>query len=215
VLAVENGALEGEVRTSRARILEAGHAERRRIERDLHDSAQQRLIALGINLSLAGERLGRSEDRALVDELGEQVDEALRELRSVAGGAPRTLVDEGIAAAIRAVAAWTPIQVTVLDDGVGRHADALESTVYYCCLEALQNAAKHAGPDATAVVRLSEDERSLCFVVEDDGRGFDARSIRLRAGLTNIAERVEAVGGSVAIESSPGNGTRIVGRLPV
>jgi signal transduction histidine kinase len=215
VLAVENGALEGEAKTSRAWILEAGHAERRRIERDLHDSAQQRLVALGIRLSLAGERLDGSEHRALVDDLGAQVDEALRELRGVAGGAPRTLIDEGIAAAIRAVAAWTPLEITVLDHGGGRHADGLESTVYYCRLEALQNAAKHAGPDATVVVRLREDDRDLVFEVQDDGQGFDVRSVERRAGLANIAERVEAVGGRASIDSSPGEGTRIVGRLPL
>jgi len=215
VLAAENGALESEVTTSRARILEAGHAERRRIERDLHDSAQQRLVALGIRLSLAGERLESAEERALAADLGAQLDAALDELRAVAGGAPRMLREEGIAAALRTVAAWSPIAVTIVDDGVARHAEALESTVYYCCLEALQNAAKHAGADATVTVRLSEENRDLVFDVRDDGHGFDVPTVERRAGLANITERVESVGGRVAIDSSPGEGTRIVARLPL
>ena len=215
LLAVENGALEGEAKISRERILEAGYAERRRIERNLHDSAQQRLIALGIRLSRAGEQLGSSAEGTLVEELGVQVDEALGELRRVAGGAPPVLSEHGIAAALRAVAAWTPTAVTILDDGVRRHSKALESTVYYCCLEALQNAAKHGGDDITATVRLTEASGVLTFAVEDDGAGFHAGAVRLGAGLVNLAERVSAVGGTLTVDSAPGHGTRIVGRLPI
>jgi signal transduction histidine kinase len=215
VLAVENGALEVEAKITRERILEAGYAERRRIERDLHDSAQQRLIALGIRLSRAGEQLGSSAGGALVEELSTQVDEALNELRRMAGGAPPLLTEEGIAAGLRAVASWSPIEVTVFDDGVRRHSEALESTVYYCCLEALQNAAKHGGRDISATVRLTEDHRVLTFAVEDDGAGFNSGTVRLGAGLVNLAERVSAVGGTLSVDSAPGQGTRIVGRLPV
>jgi signal transduction histidine kinase len=215
VLAVENGALEGEVRTSRSRILEAGHAERRRIERDLHDSAQQRLVALGIRLGLASEQLDGERDRALAKELGAQVDEALEELRTVAAGAPRTLRDSGIAAALRVAATASPIAVTIRDDGVGRHSEALESTVYFCCVEALQNAAKHGGSGTSALVRLARENRCVTFAVEDDGEGFDPATARPGSGLRNLSERVAAVGGTVAIESSPDGGTRVVGRLPV
>ena len=215
LLAVENGALEGEAKISRERILEAGYAERRRIERNLHDSAQQRLIALGIRLSRAGEQLGSSAEGALVEELGVQVDEALGELRRAAGGAPPILSEHGIAAGLRAVVAWSPIPVTILDDGVRRHSKALESAVYYCCLEALQNAAKHGGGDITATVRLTEASGVLTFSVEDDGAGVHAGAVKLGAGLVNLAERVGAVGGTLTVDSAPGHGTRIVGRLPI
>jgi signal transduction histidine kinase len=215
VLAVENGALEVEAKITRERILEAGYAERRRIERDLHDSAQQRLIALGIRLSRAGEQLGSSAEGALVEELSRQVDEALGDLRRLTGGAPPLLREHGIAAGLRAVATWTPMKVTVFDDGIRRHSAALEATVYYCCLEALHNAAKHGGRDISATVRLTEDAGVLTFAVEDDGAGFSSGTVRLGAGLVNLAERVSAVGGTLSIDSAPGQGTRIVGRLPV
>ena len=215
VLAVENGALEGEVRTSRSRILEAGHAERRRIERDLHDSAQQRLVALAIRLGVASEQLDGERDRALAKELGAQVDEALEELRAVAAGAPRTLRDNGIVAALRVAATVSPIAVTVRDDRVGRHPEALESAVYFCCVEALQNAAKHGGSGTSALVRLARDDGCVTFSVEDDGEGFDPATVRPGSGLRNLSERVAAVGGTVAMESSPAGGTHVVGRLPV
>ena len=164
---------------------------------------------------MAGERLGTASERTLAEELGAQVDEALNELRAVAGAAPRTLREDGIAAALRAVAAWSPIPMTVVDDGVRRHSEALEATVYFCCLEALQNAAKHAGPGSSAMVRLDEDAAALTFTVEDDGAGFEAGAVSPGAGLANLAERIEAVGGTLAIDSAPGTGTRIVGRLPL
>ena len=105
--------------------------------------------------------------------------------------------------------------MTVVDDGVRRHSEALEATAYCCCLEALQNAAKHAGPGFGATVRLDEDAAVLTFTVEDDGAGFDAGAVSPGSGLANLAERIEAVGGTLAIDSAPGTGTRIVGRLPL
>jgi signal transduction histidine kinase len=214
LLAVENGALEGELRESRARILEAGHAERRRIERDIHDSAQQRLIALRIHLTLAGERQGE-EQRAALEQLGLEVDQTIDELRALAQGAyPQILAQVGLAGALRAVALRSAIPVTVQDDSVRRHAEALETTAYFCCLEGIQNAGKHAGPDASVTIRIGEDRGGLRFSVADDGAGFDPGAVERSNGLTNIRDRVAAVGGTVTIDAAPGRGTRISADLP-
>jgi signal transduction histidine kinase len=214
-LAVENGNLEGELRESQARIVAAGDAERRRIERDLHDSAQQRLVALRVHLSMASEQLDGSEHQTLVAELGTEVDEALDSLRTIATGVyPKILGDAGVGPALRSVARNGAMPVAVDDRWQRRHGDGIELAVYYSCVEALQNAAKHAGSDATATVRLTEDDACVCFTVEDDGCGFDARSVSRGAGLDNIADRVSAVGGSLRIDSAPGRGTRVAGRLP-
>jgi signal transduction histidine kinase len=138
-LAVENGNLEGELRDSRARIVAAGDAERRRIERDLHDSAQQRLVALRVHLALASEELDGSEHQTLVARLGTEVDEALDELRSVATGVyPKILSDFGVAAALRSVSRRAAIPIALEDGWVRRHADEIELAVYFSCLEALQ-----------------------------------------------------------------------------
>src|SRR3954470_16946455 len=167
LLAVENGALEGELRASRARILEAGHAERRRIERDLHDSAQQRLVALRIHLALAGEQLERPREREMLERLGVEGDEAIDELRDVAHGIyPQLLSDFGIGSAVEEAARRSPISVDVRNGGLTRYAEEVEAAVYFCCLECLQNVAKHAGPHASATVRLSEYAHRVTFSVE-------------------------------------------------
>ena len=215
LLAVENGHLEGELLASRARIVEAGDAARRRIERDLHDSAQQRLVALRIHLTLTGAQLHRSEERAILERLGDEVEEVIDELRAVAHGIyPQVLADRGVGAALAAVARRSAIPVTVLDAGIGRHAEATEMTVYFCCLECLQNAAKHAGPGAAVTIRLSETDSRVCFSVDDDGAGFDPGAVERGAGLTNLADRVAAVGGILEIDAGPGRGTHITGSVP-
>jgi signal transduction histidine kinase len=215
LLAVENGHLEGELRASRARIVQAGHAERRRIERDLHDSAQQRLVALRIHLALTGEQLDRSEERAMLERLGAEVDLAIDELRAVARGVyPQVLAHGGVGPALAAVARDSAIPVSIRDAGVGRHSEGIEMTVYFCCLECLQNAAKHAGPGAAVTIRLSEAKGRVAFCVEDDGAGFDPGAVERGAGLTNLADRVAAVGGTLRIDAGPGRGTRIAGSLP-
>ena len=186
LLAVENGHLEGELRASRARIVEAGSAERRRLERNLHDSTQQRLLAIRIHLGLAAEQADRAE----------------------------LLARYGVAEALASVTDGGPLIVDIRDEGLKRHAEGVELTVYFCCLEALQNAAKHAGPGTTAVVRLAEDRDSVRFIVEDDGAGFDHDAVDAKGGLTNLADRAAAAGGVLRIDSAPGRGTRIVGRIP-
>ena len=212
LLAVENGALEGELRASRARIVAAGHAERRRIERDLHDGAQQRLVALRMHLSLVGEKLGGSRE---LESLGVEVDEAIHELRDLAHGLyPPLLAQAGVGSALAAVARRSGIPVRVFEHGLPRQAEPVEVTLYFCCLEALQNVAKHAGSGASATITLSESDGWVEFSVEDDGAGFDPATVERGSGLTNLADRVAAVGGTLQIDSSPGAGTRVTGRVP-
>ncbi len=216
LLAVENGHLEGELRASRARILEAGHAERRRIERDLHDSAQQRLVALRIHLELVGARMQQREERDLVAGLGHEVEEAIDDLRSIASGVyPAVLTDGGLAAALTSVGRHAALPVAIHDRGIGRHSPEVEATVYFCCVEALQNAAKHAGGDAIVTITLDASDHEVAFRVEDDGRGFDDRAVQMGHGLANLADRVSAANGTLQIDSAPGEGTRITGRIPV
>jgi signal transduction histidine kinase len=214
LLAVENGSLEGELRASRARILQAGHEERRRIERDLHDSAQQRLVALRIHLELAGEAFDSAEHREMLERLGSEVDEAIDELREVARGLhPEVLAQAGVAPALKAVAMRSATQVNVTGT-IPRQSEAVELAVYFCCLESLQNAAKHAGAGTTVTIRLAQDDGRVRFSVEDDGIGFDPAAVPKGTGLTNLGDRVAAVGGELRIDSRPGGGTRIAGDVP-
>ena len=215
LLAVETGRLEGELRASQARVLAAADAERRRIGRDLHDSAQQRLVALRVHLSLAGEQL-QPEEQPIVEQLERELDEALDELQSVARGIyPQALAQHGLAAALRSAVQNAAIPVSVTDDGLSRHPGEVELAVYYCCLEALQNAAKHAGPGASVSIWLSDDDGELRFRVEDDGSGFEPARIEPGAGFSNVADRLAAVGGSFQIDSTAGRGTCIAGQIPV
>jgi signal transduction histidine kinase len=215
LLAVENGALEGELRASRARILEAGNTERRRIERDLHDSTQQRLVSLRLHLTLTGEQLEGAEERAMLERLGSEVDVAIEELRTVAHGIyPPVLGDRGVGAALKAIARNSAIPIRVGDQWRSRYPEAIETTVYFCCQECIQNAAKHGGRGVSVTVRLREDDGGVSFVVEDDGAGFDPATAARGAGLTNLADRVAAVGGTLEIDARPGRGTRIRGEIP-
>jgi signal transduction histidine kinase len=215
LLAIENGALEGELRASRARIVEAGNAERRRMERDLHDGAQQRLVALRMHLGLVGEKLGSRQEQQLLDSLGAEVDEAIHELRELAHGVyPQLLAQAGVASALAAVARRSGIPTRVLENGLSRHPEAVEVTVYFCCVECLQNATKHAGAGARVTMTLGDCDGGIEFCVEDDGAGFDPTSVARGTGLTNLVDRVEAVGGTLRIDSSPGHGTRITGFVP-
>ena len=213
-LAVEYGHLESELRTSLARVTAAGVSERKRIARDLHDCTQQRLLTLRIHLSLAGDWLDRPEERTKLEEIGDEVDEALVELRSVTHGFyPVVLTQYGIAAALRSASIRAALPVRIEDHGLERHGDAIENAVYFCCLEALQNVAKHAGQGASAVVRLTEQAEELRFEVDDDGVGFVPQMVGRGAGLVNLTDRLNAVGGTLIIESTPGKGARITGRI--
>ena len=206
-----------ELRASRARVVASGDAERRRVERNLHDGAQQHLVALAVNLRLTKDVL--SEDPAaaaqMLDELGEAVQDTIRELRELAHGIyPPLLVDSGLAEALRAVANRSPLDVELVTSGIGRYGGDVEAAVYFCCLEALQNAGKHA-PSAHVVVRVWEESGSLLFEVRDDGPGFDVRTAQRGHGYVNMMDRLGAIGGAVRWESEIGHGTVIRGSLPV
>jgi signal transduction histidine kinase len=215
LLAVEQGHLAGELRASRARTIAAGEAERRRIERDLHDSAQQRLVAVRIELSLTREQLQGTPEEAALRRLGEELDRALDELRSVAHGLQLPELErDGVAAALTAIAEGGTGAVTIRDHGLRRHRGEIELAIYLCCVEALQNAAKHAGDGARVEVELGERDGWIEFSVRDDGRGFDADAPDRGDGLINLADRLGAVGGTLWVESAPGRGTCVRGRTP-
>jgi len=199
------------------RILATADEERRRIERDIHDGAQQRLVALRMKLELTEELFARDPEAGLekLHTLGAEVEETLDELRSMARGVyPALLTDAGLADALRAVALRAPVAAEVHSDGVGRYAPEVESAVYFCCLEALQNAAKHA-TDATLVTVSLEQRDGLRFEVRDNGRGFDPGRASAGAGLTNIRDRIGALGGEVTVASEPGRGVVVRGSVPV
>jgi signal transduction histidine kinase len=206
-----------ELRASRLRILSAADRERRRIERDLHDGAQQRLVALGIQLELAAELVEADPGRvaARLRELAHDVDEAVEEVRALARGlVPPMLVERGLADALRDVAATSPLIARVQAAELARYAPELESAVYFCCLEALQNAAKHADGARFVTVRLWEDD-VLHFEVLDDGAGLPDGPRQHGAGLTNMRDRIGAVGGRLTIESTHGEGTCVAGTAPL
>ncbi len=208
-----------ELRASRARVVAASDAARRQIERNLHDGAQQHLVALAVNLRLV-QQLADADPAAakeLLAQLGHDVGDAVQELRSLAHGIyPPLLVDRGLAEALGAAAGRAALPTDVEVPGSGRYPTDVEAAVYFCCLEALQNAGKHAGEGASATVRMWEEAGGLLFEVADDGAGFDpAARTSVGAGFVNMGDRVGAIGGSVDVESSPGRGTRVSGRIPL
>jgi signal transduction histidine kinase len=199
------------------RILATADEERRTLERNIHDGAQQRLVALRIQLGLAEELLARDPESGLekLHELGGEVEKTLDELRSLARGVyPALLADEGLAAALRAVALRSPVRTTVDSDGIGRYPREVEGAVYFCCLEALQNTAKHAS-GATLVAISLEHHGALRFEVRDDGAGFDPDRASAGAGLSNMRDRIAALGGELTVTSRPGEGVAVRGSVPV
>jgi signal transduction histidine kinase len=205
------------LRESRARIVATGDAERRRVERNLHDGAQQNLVALAVNLRLARDIVADDPDAAaeMLGEIADQVKLTIQELRELAHGIyPPLLADSGLGEALRAAASRSPLRVDVVEDGTGRYSAETEAAVYFCCLEALQNAAKHA-PGASVGLRLWEESGGLLFSVSDDGPGFDAESARSGHGFVNMADRLGAIGGTIRWHSEPGHGAQISGSIPL
>ena len=205
-----------EVRKSRARLLVAADQERRRLERDLHDGAQQRLVALRIQLELVEDLLQSDPERARakLHTLGEDVGITLEEIRELAHGVyPSLLADRGLAEALRAVSQKLPVATRLRAADVGRHSSEIESAVYFCCLEAIQNASKHA-TDASHVDVIVTSDAVLRFEVRDDGCGFNGDSPE-GAGITNMRDRLAAVGGELEISSVGGQGTSVVGTVPI
>jgi signal transduction histidine kinase len=224
LLALENDRLanelqltNAELRETRARIVSAGDSERRKIERDLHDGAQQHLVALRIKVALAGELADPQVARRLAD-VGDELEEILEQLRDLAQGLyPPTLRLYGLRQALANVARRSSPPATVeAAPSLGRYSEDVEAAVYFCCVESLQNVGKHAGTGARAVVRLWEDDGRLRFEIEDDGRGHDVAAARgTGSGTTNMTDRMAAVGGTLYVESVRGRGTIVRGALPV
>jgi signal transduction histidine kinase len=217
-LALESAEAHDQLTASRARIVEAGLAERRRLERNLHDGAQQHLVALAVKLGLARQLVDGDRDAlaTLLEELRGDAQTTLTELRELAHGIyPPLLMDRGLREALVAAANRSLLHTEVEAD-IGRYPSDIEAAIYFCCLEALQNAGKHAGAGAVVKITLTESDGVLRFEVADDGAGFDAKSSAGRGhGFVNMADRLGAIGGKVAVDSAPGEGTRISGMVPL
>jgi signal transduction histidine kinase len=199
------------------RVLAAGDADRQRIERDLHDGLQQRLTGLRIRLALAAERFqdrGETDASAALNEFGDEVQQAIEEVRAFARGVyPLLLASEGLDAALVSASRYAPEPITVSARGIRRCRREVESAVYFTCLAAIDNAAKHAGP-AEVSVRAWDTAQALHFTVCDTGRGFDPNETPSGAGLNNMHDRIAAVGGTLTVDSRPSQGTRLHGSVP-
>jgi signal transduction histidine kinase len=208
-----------ELRASRARIVAASDAARRQIERNLHDGAQQHLVALAVNLRLARQLAEQDPDtsKAMLDQLAHDLQEAVQQLRDLAHGIyPPLLMDRGLVEALQAAAGRAALPTDVDAEDIGRFTPDVEAAVYFCCLEALQNAGKHAGEGASGTIKIWKEEGALLFEVADNGAGFDPASRpNLGAGFVNMSDRVGAIGGSLKVQAAPGKGTKISGRIPV
>jgi signal transduction histidine kinase len=206
-----------ELQASRQRIVTAQDEARRRLERNIHDGAQQQLVSLAVKARLAESLADRNPEgqRDLLAQIGQGLQEALEDLRDLARGIyPPLLADQGLVPALAAQARKAPLPVEIEADGLGRYAQEQEAAVYFCTLEALQNIAKYAGA-SKAVVRLSQQDGHLAFGIEDDGVGFDPSVPSFGTGLQGMADRLAALGGSLVVESRPGAGTTVAGSLPV
>ena len=200
-----------ELRASRVRIVAAADAERRRIEHNIHDGAQQRLVGVSVRMSLAAQLSDEDpvEARKMLDECQQELKEAIAELRSLAHGIyPPLLMDEGLVKALSVAASRAPLTTTVQAVSLPRYPEEVETAVYFCCVEALQNACKHAGSTASVTIGIHEDESALVFEVTDDGAGFDPDGQAEGAGFVNMRDRLGTLGGSMRVESSPGHGTK-------
>ena len=215
LMLLENRRLVDELRASRSRLVETADHERRRLEQDLHDGAQQRLVTIQIKLRLARDEAYERNLDAQLEAIGVEAEAAVEELRTLAHGIyPPLLVDRGLADALRDVAVRGPIAIRVADEGIGRCPAPIETAIYFCSLEAIQNAIKHAGSRARVVVTLGHNQGGVHFTVTDDGSGMDPREARDGAGLTGMRDRIGAVGGDLKIVSSPGRGTSVQGTIP-
>ena len=216
-LVLRNAALIEDLRASRQRLVTAQDQERRRIERNIHDGAQQQLVALAVKLKLADSLVGTDEARAhqMLADLQTDAGQTLEDLRDLARGIyPPLLADKGLGAALESQARKSLVPVSVETDGIGRYPQEIESAVYFSCLEALQNVSKYA--EATeATVRLAQSNGLLTFEVHDDGAGFDPSSASRGSGLQGIVDRLAALDGEVEIRSAPGDGTTLGGCVPV
>lgn len=225
LMRLEKAQLEADLRASvadleasRVRLMESANLERRRLERDLHDGVQQQLTAVRIRLDMAAEKITEDvlEGERMLASVGREIDGVLQELRLLARGIyPSVLHERGLVDALKSMAFSSPISVVVRGITTGRYSEDVEVAVYFCCLEAVQNVIKHAGADAEATIHLWHEGPRLFFEVRDSGRGFDPDAASDGAGLTNMRDRIDAVGGRVTITSSPGHHTSVRGAVPV
>jgi signal transduction histidine kinase len=213
-LVLSNVGLIEDLRASRQRLVATQDETRRRLERNIHDGAQQDLVALAIKLKLVATEVNEEPARQMLGELQADATGALENLRDLARGIyPPLLADLGLAAALSAQARRSPLPVTVEADGIGRFGQDTEAAVYFCCLEALQNIAKYAKA-ASASICLQAQNGTLRFTVSDDGTGYDTRHTPLGSGQRNMADRLAALGGRLEVRSAPGDGTTITAELP-
>jgi signal transduction histidine kinase len=196
---------------SRTRLITAADEERRRLERDLHDGSQQHLVALAVLIQLA-RTAEHDRHKPLLTEASGLLETAIAEIRRLAHGIyPPLLVSGGLAEALPAVAAHAPVPVQLNLQSLGRYPTSVEAALYFCCSEALQNAAKHGGPGTTVTITAHADDRMLTLTISDTGRGFDPATEG--TGLTNMTDRLSAIDGHLAIHTAPGRGTRITATI--
>jgi signal transduction histidine kinase len=215
-LVLRNVRLIEELRASRRRIVTAQDERAKQLERNLHDGAQQQLVALGVQLSLASRVAAREspEMAETLEGLRAQATDALENLRDLARGIyPPLLADQGLVVALEAQARKAALPVEVEGEGIGRYPQEVEAAIYFCCLEALQNVAKYANA-SSARLGLVDLDGTVSFTVSDDGTGFDPARTPLGTGLQGMKDRLEAVGGTLTVDSSPGGGTSVAGTIP-
>ncbi len=215
-LLLRNVGLLEEIKASRRRLVTAQDEERRRLERNIHDGAQQQLVALAIKARLARQLTERDPAKVgeMLEQIGNETQQALEDLRDLARGIyPPLLADKGLVVAIEAQGRRSPVPVTVTSELTDRFSRDVEAAVYFCVLEALQNVAKYAAARAITVT-LARGDGGLWFTVADDGRGFDPSAIGYGTGLQGIADRLGALDGSLNVVSAPGAGTTVTGHVP-
>ena len=216
-LVLRNVRLVEELRASQRRLVTAQDQERRRLERNIHDGAQQQLVALSVKTRLARDLTPRDPGKAaeMLTQIDAEIQKTLEDLRDLARGIyPPLLVDKGLGAALDAQARRSLVPTMVKADTIGRYPPELEAAVYFSCLEALQNVAKYADA-SSATVTLTQSNGHLTFEVADDGNGFDPEAVSSGTGLQGIADRLSALHGELTIRSEPGAGTRVRGRIEV
>jgi signal transduction histidine kinase len=215
LLLLENSLLVQELRASRLRIVQAAERERQRLEQDLHDGAQQRLVEIQVRLGIARTLSDRADLATELEAIQEAADAALDELRALARGIhPAMLRDLGPAAALRALAHRSLVPIQVVDEGIGRSSAAVEAAIYFCASEAIQNTTKHAGPGAEVTVMLARRSGALELTIIDDGVGMSTETASNGIGIVGMRDRVEAIGGQFEIVAGPGLGTCIHATIP-
>jgi len=201
---------------SRARLVASAEQERRRIERDLHDGAQQHLVAAAMQLKVAQRAAGDTTKplAPLLEQAADTIQHAATDLRDLAHGIyPPELAEHGLEAALRTAARTSSLPVAITTHAVGRYPPEIETNLYFTCLEAIQNAAKHAGPHATITITL-DGSHGLTTTITDTGHGTDPHTLLTGHGITNMTDRIGAIGGTLTPTTTPGHGVHIHTYIP-